>query len=83
MPADAWDDLATLELTGEGTQLAAGLSARLGASERSCLAIAAMTHGILASDDLGARNATGELGGPAIGTVGIVILCPATVRLPS
>jgi predicted nucleic acid-binding protein len=75
LPSDAWSDLAIATLTEEETRFAAGLSVRLGAGERSCLAIAVHRHGLLASDDLDARHAAQELGIPTTGTVGILVLC--------
>ena len=75
LPADACSDLPVATLTQEETRFAAGLSARLGAGERSCLAIAIHRHGVLASDDLDARHAAQKLGIPRTGTVGILVLC--------
>jgi predicted nucleic acid-binding protein len=74
LPADAWSDLPIVTLAQEEASLAASLSTRLGAGERSCLAVALHRHGLLASDDLDARRAAQELGIPKTGTVGILIL---------
>ena len=75
LPADAWSDLPILTPTEEEMTFAVGLSARLGAGERSCLAIAVHRRGLLASDDLDARHAAQQLGIPMTGTVGILVLC--------
>lgn len=74
-PAEAWADLSVVALTEEEEVFAARLSTRLGAGERTCLAIAIHRHGLLVSDDLDARHAAQELGIPKTGTVGILILC--------
>jgi predicted nucleic acid-binding protein len=74
-PAEAWSDLPVVTLTEEEESFAAGLSAKLGAGERSCLAVAMVRGGLLASDDLDARRAAQDLGIPRTGTVGILVLC--------
>ena len=73
--ADAWADLAVLTMTEEETALAARFSTRLGAGERSCLAVAVRRRGLLASDDLDARRTAQRQGVPLTGTIGILSLC--------
>lgn len=73
--ADAWADLAVVTLTEEEALFAAKLPSRLGAGERTCLAVAAHRNGLLASDDLEARRAARDLEIPRTGTVGILIAC--------
>ena len=75
LPADAWTDLPVVTLTEEETAFAASLSPRLGAGERTCLAVALHRQGLLVSDDLDARRAAREHGVPKTGTIGILVLC--------
>ena len=56
VPADAWAHLTVVTMTEEETALTARFSTRLGAGERSCLAVAVRRRGLLASDDLDARR---------------------------
>ena len=73
--AEAWADLPVVTLTEEEEAFAARLSTRLGAGERTCLAVAAHRSGLLASDDLDARRAARGLDISITGTVGILISC--------
>jgi predicted nucleic acid-binding protein len=73
--SDAWADLSVLTLTEEETALAAGFSTRLGAGERSCLAVAVRRRGLLASDDLDARRTAQQKNVPLTGTIGVLAGC--------
>jgi len=75
VPAEAWVNLPVVTLTEEELAFAAGLSLRLGAGERTSLAVALYRQGLLASDDLDARRVAEAHGIPLTGTVGILILC--------
>ena len=75
MPAEAWANLLVVTLAEEEFAFAAGLSLRLGAGERTCLAIALYRQGLLASDDLDARRVARAHGIALTGTVGILVLC--------
>jgi predicted nucleic acid-binding protein len=75
VPADAWVDLAVVTMSEEETALTASFSTRLGAGERSCLAVAVCRGGLLASDDLDARRIARQQNVPLTGTVGILGLC--------
>ena len=54
--------------------LAASLSSRLGAGERTCLAVAYERHGLFVSDDLDARLSAQRLGLEITGTLGVLVL---------
>lgn len=75
VPADAWIDLTVVTMSEEETALMASFSTRLGAGERSCLAVAVCRGGLLASDDLDARRIARQQNVPLTGTVGILGLC--------
>ena len=75
LPAEAWANLPVVTLTKEELAFAAGLSLRLGAGERTCVAVAVYRQGLLASDDLDARRVAEAHGVPRTGTVGILVLC--------
>jgi predicted nucleic acid-binding protein len=75
LPADAWRDLIQITLTEEEDAFAAHLTARLGAGERSCIAVAHSRSGALASDDLPARQWAREHDIEVTGTVGILLAC--------
>jgi predicted nucleic acid-binding protein len=75
LPADAWRDLIQITLSEEEDAFAARLTARLGAGERSCLAVARSRSGALASDDLPARQWAREHDIEVTGTVGILLAC--------
>jgi predicted nucleic acid-binding protein len=72
VPADAWVDLAVVTLSEEETSLTTSFSTRLGAGERSCLAVAVCRGGLLASDDLDACRIARQQNVPLTGTVGIL-----------
>ncbi len=74
LPLHAWSDLTIVELTPQETDGAAAFALRLGAGERSCLAVAQARHGLLVSDDADTRHAAQQLGIPVSGTLGILAL---------
>jgi len=55
-PPECWIELPILELTAQEETLAQQLPARLGAGERTCIAVAIQRGGLLVSDDLDARR---------------------------
>lgn len=67
LPADTLTDLPVVELTDGEVDFATRLSSRLGAGERTCLAVALHRQGRLASDDLDARRAADQYGVPRLG----------------
>ena len=71
---DAWARLPVVTLTEEELAFAASLPPRLGAGERTCLAVAVHRQGLLASDDLDARRTAKRHGVPLTGTIGILVL---------
>jgi predicted nucleic acid-binding protein len=75
LPADAWTDLPVVELTDEEAAFAESLSPRLGAGERTCLAVALHRQGLLASDDLDACRAADQHRVPRTGSIGILVSC--------
>ena len=75
VPADAWAHLTVVTMTEEETALTARFSTRLGAGERSCLAVAVRRRGLLASDDLDARRIAQQQKVSLTGTIGILTLC--------
>ena len=75
LPADAWAGLPVLTCTEDETAFEASLPPRLGAGERTCLAVAVRRHGLLVTDDLDARNAAREHHVPVTGTVGVLVAC--------
>jgi predicted nucleic acid-binding protein len=74
LPEDAWNDLLVLELTSTEEAIAISLSQRLGAGERSCLAVALNRKMALATDDYAARQYARKAGLVIVGTVGILAL---------
>ena len=75
LPSDVWADLPLVTPTEEESTFASSLSPRLGAGERTCLAVAVHRQGLFVSDDLDARRAAQWHGVPTTGTVGILVLC--------
>jgi predicted nucleic acid-binding protein len=73
LPANIWDCLPVLTLTASEIALALGLSHRLGAGERSCLAVAISRGALFATDDEDARRHVKRTNIPVVGTVGILI----------
>jgi predicted nucleic acid-binding protein len=71
----AWPDLPLVKLSERESRFAAELGARLGAGERTCLAVALHRRGLFASDDLDARRVAGRYEIPITGTLGILVRC--------
>ncbi len=72
LPPDAWAALPAIGLSDEELAIARTYSTRLGRGERSCLAVAQMRDGPLASDDADARASALRLGVRVTGTLGIL-----------
>jgi len=72
LPRSAWSQLPICELTEEEAVFASSLSARLGAGERTCLALAHRRDGLFVSDDADARAEARDHGIPVTGTLGIL-----------
>jgi predicted nucleic acid-binding protein len=72
LPESAWGQLPLCELTEEEVAFAGRLSARLGAGERTCLALAHRRDGLFVSDDADARAVARDRGIPVTGTLGIL-----------
>lgn len=75
LPPTAWDRLPVATLTEEEAHFAASLPPKLGAGERTCLAIAVHRRGLLASDDRDARRIAQKHDVATTGTIGILVLC--------
>lgn len=74
LPADVWERLTVLTLTPVEKAFAIRLNQRLGAGERSCIAVAHHRSGLFASDDYDARREAQALQIPTTGTIGILSL---------
>lgn len=74
LPAAAWPALVVVTLTNEEAALADSLPPRLGLGERSCLAVALLRQGILASDDRRARRVAKQQGVSTTGTIGLLVI---------
>ena len=72
--ANLWSDLPIIELTEDEVQLVETLPARLGPGERTCLAVAIRRGGVVATDDLSARQLARRQGVRITGTLGILLL---------
>lgn len=72
VPNSTWNALRVCELSGEEVEFATQLSARLGAGERSCLAVAYYRGGLFVSDDADARREARRHEIPVTGTLGIL-----------
>jgi len=77
LPAHSWHDLTQLTLQPVEQAFIDQLPPRLGAGERSCIAIAVHRQGLFACDDALARREAQQLGVTITGTIGILVL---TVR---
>ena len=73
--AAAWVDLPVVTLAKAEVDFAANLPARLGAGERTCLAVALHRRGLFATDDQDARSVAQRHDVPVTGTLGILVLC--------
>jgi predicted nucleic acid-binding protein len=73
LPADIWDCLPVLTLAESETALSLRLAHRLGAGERSCLAIAISRGALFATDDEDARRQARRVNVPVVGSIGILI----------
>jgi predicted nucleic acid-binding protein len=71
-PPDVWQAIRVLELTVQEESFANQLSLRLGAGERSCIAVARLRGGLFVSDDADARRIAREYAIPLSGTLGIL-----------
>lgn len=72
--AESWRKLRIIELTEPETYWANALPPRLGAGEKTCLAVALHRLGVFASDDFDARAAARRSGIALTGTLGILLL---------
>jgi len=81
LPPHCWQELTIVNLTAEETAVAHQLAPRLGAGERSCIAVAHCRNGILASDDADARRAAQAYNIPLTGTIGILLLAMRQKRI--
>ena len=77
LPKSAWKGLKIAKQTEEEQAFGVKFSTRLGAGERSCLAIAHTRGAIFATDDLYARELAKKYHIVVIGTVGILMECAA------
>ena len=75
LPPETWTELPVVTLTPDEVAFAIRLPPRLGAGERTCLAVAVHRQGLLVSDDLDARRTAREHNVPTTGTLGILIRC--------
>lgn len=71
---DAWQRLNEVSPTLDERAFAERLRRRLGAGERSCIAVAHHRKGLFASDDYDARREAQAHGIPTTGTIGILLL---------
>lgn len=74
LPVDVWDGLKAVTLTPSEKAFAGRLRQRLGAGERSCLAVAHQRGGLFVSDDYDARREAQSLQIPITGTIGVLLL---------
>jgi predicted nucleic acid-binding protein len=74
VPDESWSQLTVESLTADEQEFADQLKLRIGAGERSCLAVAAKRQGILATDDQDARQEARRRGIQVTGTVGLLVL---------
>jgi predicted nucleic acid-binding protein len=73
LPSHIWECLPVLTLTLSEAALALGLAHRLGAGERSCLAVAISRGALFATDDEDARRHAKRANVPVVGSLGILI----------
>ncbi|MCA9937057.1 MAG: hypothetical protein KC418_00325 [Anaerolineales bacterium] len=74
LPSDTWHVLPVVTLTPTETAFAERLHPRLGAGERTCIAVAYHQKGLFVSDDLDARRLAQAYPIPTTGTIGILLL---------
>lgn len=74
VPVGTWEILRVITLTPVETEFATRLHTRLGAGERSCIAVAYHRNGLFVSDDYDARREAQALEIPTTGTIGILLL---------
>jgi predicted nucleic acid-binding protein len=74
LPALAWTDLPTVDLTEEEASFGDTLPPRLRPGERTCIAVAMHRDSGLATDDRDAREVAQRLGVRVTGTLGILVL---------
>lgn len=74
VPEGVWAPLPRLECTAEEAAFAHSMSNRLGAGERSCIAVALHRQGLFASDDADARSDAHKHEVPVTGTLGILVV---------
>jgi predicted nucleic acid-binding protein len=82
VPEDIWTSLPRVECTAEEDEFVRTLSDRLGAGERTCLAVAHHRNGLFASDDADARAAAHQHSIPVTGTLGILAASVQQGSLP-
>jgi predicted nucleic acid-binding protein len=75
LPHLAWQDIQLIKPSEDEQSFGKELSARFGKGERSCLSVARMRNGAVATDDLFARQVAQRYRIAIIGTVGILLLC--------
>lgn len=75
LPANAWIRLTPLTLDEIETRFAMSLPPRLGAGERTCIAVAVHRKALFVSDDRDARLAAKKNGVPVTGTLGVLVAC--------
>jgi predicted nucleic acid-binding protein len=78
---DAWRDLPVMSLRSSENALALMLAHRLGAGERSCLAVAINRGALLATDDRVARQYAQKARLEVTGSLGILVQNVKTGRL--
>jgi predicted nucleic acid-binding protein len=74
LPVDVWQSLPIVTLTSTEATFANRLNQRLGAGERSCIAVAHHQKALFVSDDFDARRQAQAYGIPTTGTIGILLL---------
>jgi predicted nucleic acid-binding protein len=74
LSASVWEPLSQLGLTDEEIAWSNQLPPRLGAGERSCIAVAYHRQGLFVSDDADARRQARDCQVPVTGTLGILLL---------
>jgi len=74
LPTAAWNSLRVVAMTGDEVGAADALSRRLGAGERSCLAVAPNRGALVLTDDADARATARRYGIPVSGTLGVLAL---------